>query len=202
MGSPPPRENFAHIWGFHVSAFNPEPRRRMDQDEGNPLALRPLDMQSVSFRWLSQIINRCQRHKCSPAYCLRRNKRKAREAKEHGRDPPEPECRFGFPRPLCDRAELITLPGKTWWSFQAQRNDPWLNQYSRIITFAWLANTDISPCTSVEAVINYAAKYCAKAENKTASYADLARQVFPKVFSAKPMLRGWQVLASTQSLLA
>jgi ATP-dependent DNA helicase PIF1 len=44
-----------------------------------------------------------------------------------------------------------------------------MNQYNRLITLAWLANTGISPCSGVEAVINYVAKYSSKTEQQTAS---------------------------------
>lgn len=33
---------FARIWRFHVTAFNPEPARVQQQGEGNPLAVNPL----------------------------------------------------------------------------------------------------------------------------------------------------------------
>ena len=52
-----------------------------------------------------------------------------------------------------------------------------------MVGMAWLANHDFSPCTSVHAVINYAAKYCSKAEKKTASYSELAQQVAGNIAS-------------------
>ncbi|EAQ84302.1 hypothetical protein CHGG_10706 [Chaetomium globosum CBS 148.51] len=78
-----------------------------------------------------------------------------------------------------EKAGLIGRPGKTWWSFEAVRNDSPMNQYNRLITLCWLANTDISPCTGIEAVINYAAKYCSKTETKTSTYAEIAGAMLP-----------------------
>ncbi|XP_044717313.1 PIF1-like helicase domain-containing protein [Hirsutella rhossiliensis] len=48
------------------------------------------------------------------------------------------------------------------WSFRGARNDGQINHYNRLLTVAWLANTDVSPCTSLQQVIDYAAKYCSK----------------------------------------
>jgi hypothetical protein len=53
---------------------------------------------------------------------------------------------------------MIKRPGTTWWTFEAARNDSNMNQFSRLASLCWLANTDFLPC-GIEAVINYAAKY-------------------------------------------
>jgi hypothetical protein len=63
-----------------------------------------------------------------------------------------------------------------------------MNQYNPLIALCWPANTDCSPCTGVEAVINYAAKYCSKSETRTSSYAQIARAVLPHVSDRNPML--------------
>jgi len=178
---------FARLWGNRISAVNPEPLRSRNQDEGNPLSVRPQD-QRISFRWLSQIINRCQRHLCSEAYCLRVDRQKARDAAEKQQPPPPKECRFNFPFAVREVAEMATRPGKTFWHFLAQRNDAFLNCFSRVVTFSWLANTDISPCTSVDAVVAYVGKYATKVETKSASFADMTRQILPHVTSERPLL--------------
>lgn len=36
-----------------------------------------------------------------------------------------------------------------------------------------MANTDISPCTSLQAVLEYLVKYCARAEGSSRSYRDV-----------------------------
>ena len=181
------RVTFARLWGNRISAVNPEPLRSRNQDEGNPLSVRPQD-QRISFRWLSQIINRCQRHLCSEAYCLRVDRQKARDAAEKQQPPPPKECRFNFPFAVREVAEMATRPGKTFWHFLAQRNDAFLNCFSRVVTFSWLANTDISPCTSVDAVVAYVGKYATKVETKSASFADMTRQILPHVTSERPLL--------------
>ncbi|KAH7465030.1 hypothetical protein FOMA001_g17026 [Fusarium oxysporum f. sp. matthiolae] len=82
------RKEFVRIWGSHVTALNPEPARVQQQGEGNPLAVNPL-RHPLTFQWLSQILNRCQRHHCSETYCLRKKK-----------DLGEISCRFFLPKSL------------------------------------------------------------------------------------------------------
>ncbi|KAM4058318.1 ATP-dependent DNA helicase PIF1 [Hirsutella rhossiliensis] len=57
------REQFARIWGYHVSAVNPEPQRIQAPGEGNP------DRQSIgaalTVQFLSMVVNRVQRHRCN-----------------------------------------------------------------------------------------------------------------------------------------
>src|SRR3979411_2362754 len=50
-----------------------------------------------------------------------------------------------------------------------------------------MANTDITPYTSAQTVINYIAKYSSKAETKSKSYSDLVREVLPRVTSRNPI---------------
>ncbi|KJZ70452.1 hypothetical protein HIM_10154 [Hirsutella minnesotensis 3608] len=170
------RQEFARVWSFHVTAFNPEPGRVQQQGEGNPLAVNPLQ-HPLTFQWLSQILNRCQRHHCSETYCLRKKK---------GSD--EISCRFFFPRDTRDTADVVRRQGQSYFSFEAARNDSLMNHYNRCLSLGWLANIDISPCTSLQAVINYAAKYCSKMEKQTESYASLGRQILPYVSHQNPLL--------------
>ncbi|KAL3955881.1 hypothetical protein ACCO45_009900 [Purpureocillium lilacinum] len=152
------RKEFARIWSFHVTAFNPEPARVQQQGEGNPLAVNPLQ-HPLTFQWLSQVLNRCQRHHCSEAYCLR--KKKGSE---------EISCRIFFPRDTRDVAGVVRRQGQSYFSFEAARNDSLMNHYSRL-----------------QAVINYAAKYCSKMEKQTESYASLGRQILPYVSHQIPL---------------
>ena len=190
------REHFARVWGYHVTAVNPQ--RDQGADVGNPLSLDPLETDST-WEWLNRIVNRCQRHHCSTTYCLRLTKRDAERAREAGaraeagevveeQPPPQPTCRFFFPRPEQPAATVVKRQGKRWWSFEAERNDTHMNQYNPLISLCWLANTDCSPCTSVQAVINYAAKYCSKSKAQTNTYAQIARSVMPHVSDRNPML--------------
>ncbi|EXU94986.1 PIF1-like helicase [Metarhizium robertsii] len=106
MGDEAARGVFARTWGFHITAINPEPSRTMPQGEGNPLSVDPLSTE-MTFLRLSQIVNRCQRHKCNTTYCLRVRKRTgdlARDMEGAAADieaanaaNPERECRFDFP---------------------------------------------------------------------------------------------------------
>lgn len=202
MSTPESRERFARIWGYHITAVNPQ--RDQGADRTNPLSLDPLGT-GVTWEWLNRIVNRCRRHRCSTAYCLRLTKRDAQRAREAeartetggaaggaaraDQPPPEPTCRFLFPRPQRETAEVLKRLGKTWWSFEAERNDTHMNQYNPLITLCWPTNTDCSPCTGVEAVINYAGKYCSKSETQTNSYAQIARAVLPTYLTVTPCCR-------------
>lgn len=111
------REQFAKIWGYHITSVNPKPEEIGQGGEGdNPLSVDPLHT-GVTWEWLDRIVNRCQRHRCSSLYCLRINKKAADEAKEKGEPEPSPACRFFFPHPVRELAELLKRPGKTWWHF-------------------------------------------------------------------------------------
>ncbi|KGQ02733.1 DNA repair and recombination protein PIF1 [Beauveria bassiana D1-5] len=63
-----------------------------------------------------------------------------------------------------------------------------MNHFNPAIILGWLANIDISPCTSLQAVITYAAKYCSKSEKKTEPYCKLADQVLPHTAHHQPLL--------------
>ena len=191
------RDVFARTWGFHVTAINPEPSRAMPQGEGNPLSVDPLSIE-MTFLRLSQIVNRCQRHKCNTTYCLRVRKRTgdlARDMEGAAADieaanvaNPERECRFDFPRALRELAAVIRKEGRSYYVFEAARNDSLMNHFNPAIILGWLANIDISPCTSLQAVITYAAKYCSKSEKKTEPYCKLADQVLPHTAHLQPLL--------------
>ncbi|KAM4067919.1 ATP-dependent DNA helicase PIF1 [Hirsutella rhossiliensis] len=58
------REQFARIWGYHVSAVNPEPQRIQAPGEGNPLIGNLLE-QPLTVQFLSMVVNRVQRHRCN-----------------------------------------------------------------------------------------------------------------------------------------
>ncbi|KID84375.1 ATP-dependent DNA helicase PIF1, partial [Metarhizium majus ARSEF 297] len=191
------RDIFARTWGFHITAVNPEPRRSVPHGEGNPLSVDPLSIE-MTFLRLSQIVNRCQRHRCNTTYCLRVRKRSgdlARDMEGAAADieaanmsNPERECRFDFPRALRELAAVIRKEGKSYYIFEAARNDNLMNHFNPAIILGWLANIDISPCTSLQAVITYAAKYCSKSEKKTEPYCKLADQVLPHTAHLQPLL--------------
>ncbi|KAG9515652.1 hypothetical protein KCU93_g9445, partial [Aureobasidium melanogenum] len=66
-------------------------------------------------------------------------------------------CRIGFPRPLATQAE-IGLSHSNRVVFNPRRDDPMLNQYSRVVSYAWNANTDIQPMIDGERALEYATK--------------------------------------------
>jgi hypothetical protein len=46
---------------------------------------------------------------------------------------------------------------------------------------AWLANTDIAPCTSEQGVIEYVIKYASRFEKQSLLYRDMARYLMNKI---------------------
>lgn len=174
------RQNFGHFWGLHVTAVNPEPQRVMDQGEGNPLTTVLFIDEQPTYSLLSRVVNRVQRHRCSPAYCLR--KRKGAPADS------ELECRFYYPRAHHSLAHVTNTLNKKHWVFDGERNDSILNNYNHTLILGWLTNIDISPYTSIQAVLDYVGKYCSKGEKQTESYQDLATGILPKVSHRQPLI--------------
>ncbi|KAM4061451.1 PIF1-like helicase [Hirsutella rhossiliensis] len=190
------RDMFARVWGFHVTAVNPEPRRTVPQGEGNPLSVDPLGVE-MTFLRLSQIVNRCQRHRCNTTYCLRVRREAVTSRgtwKELLATLRRPTWRirkgvsFRLPRALRELAAVIRKEGRSYYIFEAARNDSLMNHFNPAIILGWLANIDISPCTSLQAVITYAAKYCSKSEKKTEPYCRLADQILPHTAHHQPLL--------------
>ncbi|KID81680.1 ATP-dependent DNA helicase PIF1 [Metarhizium guizhouense ARSEF 977] len=156
------RDVFARTWGFHITAINPEPSRTMPQGEGNPLSVDPLSTE-LTFLRLSRIVNRCQRHRCNTTYCLRVKKRTVDLARDMEGAAADIEV-ANAANPEREKE------GKSYYVFEAARNDNLMNHFNPAIILGWLGNIDISPCTSLQAVITYAAKYCSKSEKKTEPY--------------------------------
>jgi ATP-dependent DNA helicase PIF1 len=124
---------------------------------------------------LSSVVNWVQGHACSKSYCLRFNKAKGVE-----------ECRFYLPAELLDEAVVAKHPSHSYMHFYPARNDQYLNKYNRLVTIGWQANTDVSPCTSTTAVMEYVVKYAGKLEKASQSYRELAQIVIPFVNEARP----------------
>ena len=76
---------------------------------------------------------------------------------------PDKESSFDFSRALRELAAIIRNEGKSYYVFEAARNDNLMNHFNPAIILGWLVNIDISPCTSLLAVTTYAEKtepYC------------------------------------------
>lgn len=75
------------------------------------------------------------------------------------------------------------------YMFLPARNDSLLNGYTPVLTLGWLANMDITPCTSPNAVLHYIAKYASKSEQQSISYKDILTDIIPKCGASNdPML--------------
>ncbi|KAM4064224.1 ATP-dependent DNA helicase PIF1 [Hirsutella rhossiliensis] len=87
---------------------------------------------------------------------------------------------------LKQKFNLTDFWGRYEW--QGARNDGQINHYNRLLTVAWLANTDVSPCTSLQQVIDYAAKYCSKSEKKSESFAQIGKALMSRVKDHNPLI--------------
>ena len=162
MGAPPLgistaeiRDRFATFWSDFITAVNPAPSRL--PDACNPASLPWEDVQNTSDQFAA-FINRFQMHPACRPGCLRENI-----------STKEVNCRFYFPRPIRDVPAITREIDNKSWRFAPIRNHPRVNQCSPVITFGWMANTDIQPATTLYGLIEYAAKYTSKpAPNSTA----------------------------------
>lgn len=113
---------------------------------------------------LNRILNAVQRHsRCGP-HCLRRN----RNTRQYG-------CRYGFPIQLEEQSSLRQEQGS--WKFIPKRNDEFIQRYNKFVSQIWRGNTDFTPVTSKDAVLNYIAKYASKGEFPSEAYSDVLRRV-------------------------
>jgi ATP-dependent DNA helicase PIF1 len=171
------KQELEEFWAKHATGFNPEPNSAARPHEESPMMQEIGTELRNNALTLSQLVNRVQRHVCTESYCLRLNK------KTNVR-----ECRFYFPDDPVprDNAEIKPHSERSWLQYYPPRNDAWVNKYSRLLSMAWQANMDISPCTSMIAVIEYIVKYAAKYEKKSESYKDLAGKLIPFVNENQP----------------
>jgi hypothetical protein len=95
-------------------------------------------------------------------------------------------CCFLLLDDLCDNVKVNQHPTRSYMQFFLKRNDGYLNKYNWLTTMAWQANTDVSPCTSVAAVIDYMVKYAVKPQKASASYHEMATRVMHLVNEARP----------------
>jgi ATP-dependent DNA helicase PIF1 len=148
---------FTDFWNRHVVAINPEPVHRGMQEtyeKRTPMSIHGLELEN-KMKMVAQFVNRLHTHVHSDQYCLRVVK---------GTRPRVKECRFYFPEALRDTPGLQLRPGRTYEVFLPVRNDEMLQKYNRLVTMSWQANTDVSPTTGSAAIVEYVAKYAAKAE--------------------------------------
>ncbi|THZ15104.1 hypothetical protein D6C90_10123 [Aureobasidium pullulans] len=138
----------AQQWGIHVSANNLEVFRWAPPDEQPPMLLRH-EQQGLDFSNLAQLLQRAQLQKCSDTYCICENK-------ETGIIKDQPVV---IKNPQRSAAHLMFYP---------ECNDPNLNRYNITMSLGWLANTDITPRTSLQALLNCLSEYCTKTGVKIA----------------------------------
>ncbi|XP_012143156.1 uncharacterized protein LOC105662771 [Megachile rotundata] len=113
---------------------------------------------------LALILNTVQRHTRCGQHCIR----KVRNSNLYA-------CRFKFPQPLCEESTFVEENGAI--VFLPKRNDPLLNRYNKLITQTWRANVDIAIVTSIEAILNYIAKYVSKGEVASTNFSELIARI-------------------------
>ncbi|KAJ3459135.1 hypothetical protein MRS44_015208 [Fusarium solani] len=155
-------------------AWNPDRDQAGQVREDNPLITI---IPNPTFKDLGAVVNRVQRHMCTATYCQRRKRL------NNGQLSAETSCRFHFPRETHTHPILSRNLNPNYPVYDGARNDTQLNNFNRTIIISWLANIDVSPCTSSSAVINYVVKYVGKAEKKSESYKDIAKAILPRVNS-------------------
>ena len=115
-------------------------------------------------RALGELLNRVQRHKCTPSYCLGKDKTGTIV------------CRFKFPFELADE-DAIIFDEKGEPKFISRRNDALINNFIILLIEIWRGNMDGKPLLTLEACVNYIAKYTAKPENKSKTMQELFEDV-------------------------
>ena len=120
--------------------------------------------------------------RCSTNYCLRRCKVTKQLV-----------CRFSFP---FDLKEFTTLEqDRAIFKLVTKRNDPLVNRHNRIILQEWRANIDWQPIVSTHAVLRYIAKYAAKSEPQSRTYAEIFRTIIGEESDgAQPAVKAFQRL--------
>ena len=95
------------------------------------------------------------KHHCSPSQCYRCG-----------------ACHFHFPYPITNEPlAFIDGTGRSARKkFATVRNNPWLNQHSKLVLLGWRANVDLQPVLDREAAIAYISKYVSKPEVLSTSY--------------------------------
>jgi ATP-dependent DNA helicase PIF1 len=178
------RHELAVYWANYITAYNPD--QHLAQIGKNPASV-PFVRQQNTVRSLTEAINRFQRHKCTGAYCLRKYK-----------DQKMLKCRFHFPIAHRSAAEISKDLHPGHYMFLAERNDYLLNAYTPLLTLGWLANIDITPCTSPRAVLHYIAKYASKSEQQSKTYKELLTDIIPRCGTSNaPLLSlAWRFMNS------
>lgn len=131
---------------------------------------------------LASALNCYQMHaECPRPVCERKDK-----------DTGETVCRFFFGQPNGRKLRTEAVVNRDLdhrnLRFQPIRNNGWVNNLSKIMVMAWLANTDIQPGTNLQGLKEYLAKYCSKSEPTTKSYRELRDIVMLNVSSREPAL--------------
>jgi hypothetical protein len=82
-------------------------------------------------------------------------------------------CHFSYSRKLFLELVVTKEINHKSWLFSLIQNQAYLNQYSIIIIIGWMANTNIQPLTSLEALLSYIAKYMSKLKKSSDLYLEI-----------------------------
>ena len=157
------RESVGHYFDKLVKTVSPGTR---PHPPVHPCQVRYSDVSDHDEDY-ANLINCVQMHTKHGPQCMRINKRSGVE-----------ECRFKFPFPLVEATHLTKESGH--WELVTERNHPLVNRHNRYITENWRANTDVQAILSVNAVLNYIAKYASKAEPRSKTLESLIGEALKK----------------------
>ena len=142
-----------------------ESSHKIENETSRPLPPFPISAGLVVMGLLCALCNRCQKHgalrngvrTCHPSQCFKKG-----------------ACRYHFPYAVAEQPNVLIEQenGASRKRFAAERNDPWLNQHSKVVLLGWRANIYLQPVLDRQAAIKYMSKYASKPEVISQSYRD------------------------------
>jgi hypothetical protein len=149
-----------------VTAMHPDVASVLPGYQGTRNTTNPLQRDFREVADLDEdyrhIVNCCQRHFCRRGYCLR--------------GPGDGECRFGYPKPNLEHAQVVR-DRRGRYVIELARNDGRVNPHIKIVLLAWRANVDVSIVVDADAVRRYVGKYAAKSEQRSAALNETLRAI-------------------------
>lgn len=102
-------------------------------------------------------------------------------------------CRYKAPWELCHISKLY-VDDNGEKRYEPRRNDDRLNMHNRETLMMWWANIDWKPILSKNVVINYIAKYAAKAEKGSETFHDMLMRISSIQNPNEPAARAYRTL--------
>lgn len=125
-------------------------------------------------RRLELMGQKTQMHKCTFSCWKKKNRRKGATAatklsrRSKRAQMVAAECRFGFPRAVCEKTSVVFDNGNTTspkLDVKVRSDHEWLNRYNPFIATTWGANSDCSPVMHGYKTIKYITTYVTKTDS-------------------------------------